>query len=169
MATIAVCPLSDLDRVVDTHKASHVLTVVSPDMAVQRPMGIAADNHLILHFNDVGRAAPGMVVAGASDIERMIAFARAWPGDAALVIHCWLGVSRSTASAMVVAATLAPDRSEREIAADLRFQAPFASPNPRIIHLADVALGRNGRLVAAANGIGRGEDCWQGTPFTMDI
>ena len=169
MATLAVCPLSDLERVVATHSASHVLTVVSPDMAVQRPAGIAPEHHLILHFNDVGKAAPGMVVAGTSDIDRMIAFAREWPRDAAMVIHCWLGVSRSTASAMVVAATLAPDRAEREIAAELRFQAPFASPNPRILQLADIALGRDGRLMDAGREIGRGADCWQGTPFTMDV
>jgi len=169
MSAIVVCPLSDLQRTVDAVAALSVLTVISPDMPVDTPCGIAPDRHLTLHFNDVVQITNGLVAATHQDIERMIAFIDVWDKRAPMVIHCWLGVSRSTAAALTAMCRLQPDRPEFEIAQQLRFAAPFASPNLRIVSLADKALGRDGRLIDAATAIGRGEDCWQGQPFSLEL
>lgn len=169
MSQIVVCPLSALEKTVTASRASHVLTLISDDMPVPTPAGIASENHLTLHFNDVAVAAPGLRLAGKGDVDRMIDFIRNWDQCAPMVIHCWMGVSRSTAGAMTALATLQPDRPAMEIASELRFAAPFASPNPRIIALADKALGRNDTMILAADAIGRGANCFEGSPFTLDV
>ena len=96
---------------------------------------------------------------------------RAWPWDrrAPLLIHCFAGISRSTAAAYTVAAALAPDRDEAELAATLRRLSPSATPNIRIVSLADRILGRRGRMIAAIEGIGRGVDATEGVPFRLKI
>lgn len=154
---------------VQQHRASHVLSVVSADMPVNRPASIDPGNHLILHFNDVAVPARGLQAVRADDIARMIAFARLWDRKRPMIIHCWMGVSRSTASALTVALALQPERIDRQLAAELRFLAPFASPNRRIVALADDALERRGALVEAVEGIGRGADCYEGTPFELTL
>lgn len=169
MSTLIVCPLKHLPAMVAQHGASHVLSVVSADMPVERPAGIAAANHLTLHFNDVATETRGLQAPRASDIEQMIGFARSWNRQNPMVIHCWMGVSRSTASALTVALACKPERDDVQLAAELRFLAPFASPNLRIVALADAALSRGGALVEAVMDMGRGEDCFEGTPFAMPL
>ncbi|HRD14749.1 MAG TPA: hypothetical protein PLI79_23150 [Mycobacterium sp.] len=44
-----------------------------------------------------------------------------------------------------------------------------ATPNPRIVAIADGMLGRDGRMVRAIHAIGRGEDAYEGTPFALSI
>ena len=86
-----------------------------------------------------------------------------------MVIHCWAGISRSTAAAYIAACTLGPDRDEVEVANVLRAAAPSATPNARLVALADAALGRRGRMVRAIERIGRGADAFEGTPFAMPL
>ena len=85
------------------------------------------------------------------------------------MIHCYAGISRSTASAYIIAAALAPSRSEGELASTLRRLSPSATPNPRMIALADELLHRNDRMVDAIHSIGRGADAFEGAPFAFKI
>jgi predicted protein tyrosine phosphatase len=64
-----------------------------------------------------------------------------------VLIHCEAGVSRSSAAALIMYAYwLGPGR-EREAMARVLSQRPVASPNRRMIELADRLLDRGGRLV----------------------
>ena len=58
-----------------------------------------------------------------------------------MVIHCFAGVSRSTAAAFIAACALAPKRDEFDVARALRAASPTATPNARLVALADRALG----------------------------
>jgi predicted protein tyrosine phosphatase len=78
---------------------------------------------------------------------------QSWPGDEPLLVHCYAGVSRSMAAALI-ALSLEDDRREMEAARILRAAAPHAHPNARIVALADRLLGRQGRLVAANQAMG---------------
>ncbi len=64
---------------------------------------------------------------------------------------------------------LAPERDEAEIAAALRAASPSATPNPRLVAIADGLLGRSGRMVAAIAAIGRGAEAFEGVPFTLAL
>lgn len=87
----------------------------------------------------------------------------------ALVVHCYAGISRSTAAAFALAAALQPERDEVELAWELRRLAPSATPNPLLIAHADFLLGRNGRMSRAIERIGRGAEAREGIPFRLEF
>ncbi len=73
------------------------------------------------------------------------------PADAHLLVHCWAGVSRSTAAMTLLLAQARPDRSAAEALAQVVKIRPVAWPNLRMIESGDRMLGRNGDLVRAAH------------------
>ena len=169
MSYLVVCPLSRLAGTAGCHKPSHMLTVINAGTAVDRPPSVAADRHLHLTFNDIGVATPGLVSPAETHVRAIIAFARGWDRAAPLLIHCFAGVSRSTASAYVIALALDAARDEAELARTLRLRSPTATPNRKLVALGDAILGREGRMVAAIDSIGRGAECFEGTPFVLPL
>lgn len=169
MPTLHVSPLSQLEATAAASGARHLVTLLNADMPVERPTTIPAARHLCLRLSDISAPLDGHVLAAAADVERLIGFLRSWDRQAPLLIHCWAGISRSTAAAYVAACALAPLRDEETVAQTLRQVAPSATPNPRLIALADAALGREGRMIAAIAAIGRGADAFEGTPFVMPL
>jgi predicted protein tyrosine phosphatase len=86
-----------------------------------------------------------------------------------MLIHCFAGVSRSTAAAYIAACALEPKRDEFAIARALRAASPTASRNARLVALADDRLGRRGRMNEAIAAIGRGDFCFEGARFTLEL
>src|SRR5262245_3814058 len=162
---IIVCPLSRIEETVTASGARRMVTLINADTAVLRPAGLSAADHLRLSMHDIVEELPDMTPPGEHHIEALLAFARAWDRGAPLLIHCFAGISRSTAAAYTVAAALAPKRDELELAETLRRLSPSATPNMRIVMIADRLLGRNGRMVRAIESIGRGEEAMEGIPF----
>ncbi len=110
-------------------------------------------------MNDIAFAGTGDLVAPAEEhVAQLIDFARQWDRASPMVIHCWMGVSRSPAAAVIASLAVDPDEDDVELAARLRQVAPHATPNPRLIEFGDRLLGRNGRLIAAIKRIGRGAE-----------
>jgi predicted protein tyrosine phosphatase len=66
-----------------------------------------------------------------------------------LLVHCHMGVSRSTAAMIALMAQAHPEADEAGLFAGLRGIRPQAWPNSRMIGFVDEALGRSGRLKAA--------------------
>jgi predicted protein tyrosine phosphatase len=96
-------------------------------------------------------------------------FVRGWDRSAPLVVHCYAGISRSTASAFAAACALNPHRDETSIARQIRAASPIASPNRLIVSLADKALGRDGRMLRALDEMGPGSMMVEGFPFRVDL
>jgi predicted protein tyrosine phosphatase len=86
-----------------------------------------------------------------------------------MVVHCFAGISRSTASAFVTACTVNPKRDEQEIAWAIRRASRTAQPNIRIVSIADRLLKRQGRMIHAIETIGPGTVAAEGIPFRLDI
>lgn len=166
---IHVTPLSRLTETLAATGARHLVTLLRDDSAFVRPETLTAEQHLLLTMHDIVEERPGMVAPAAAHVESLLAFAQAWDRAAPLAINCYAGISRSTAAAYIVAAALAPQRAETEIAARLRAASPSATPNARLIALADDLLGRQGRMVDAIRAIGRGCDAFEGEPFPLAI
>ena len=97
----------------------------------------------------------------------IIAFLQAWDRQSPVLIHCWAGISRSTASAYTALCMLRPKADEEELAFELRAASPSATPNRLIISHTDALLGRQGRMSRAIEKIGRGESAFEGTPFIL--
>ncbi|RWD60180.1 MAG: protein tyrosine phosphatase [Mesorhizobium sp.] len=166
---IHVCPLSKIEETVARTGAARLLSLLAAGTDVVRPASILAENHLHLVMHDIAVAQDGMTMPGEEHVRALLDFAYRWDRTKPMVVHCYAGISRSTASAYIIAAALAPKRDEVELAKTLRFLSPSATPNPRLIAVADTLLGRDGRMIAAIEAIGRGADAFEGTPFELDI
>ncbi len=169
MPRLHVCSLALIGETVAKTGARSLVTLLSPGTEVERPIGIRPERHLYLALSDIVEPMPGQVLPDAAHLERLLGFVRAWNRAEPMVIHCFAGVSRSTAAAYIAACALEPGRDEFAIAKAIRAASPTASPNSRLVALADEALGRRGRMKEAIATIGRGEACFEGTPFTLEL
>ena len=167
--TIIVTPLSYVHAMVMARRPSHLVTLLDPDHLLDTPQGMEPGRHLRIGVNDICDPAVGLLRPDAGHVEQLIAFGRTWDGAAPLLVHCFAGISRSTASAFVLACERNPDVPELTIARRLREVASHASPNRRIVSLADDMLERGGRMVDAVDAIGYGDFSSMGVPFDLPI
>src|SRR5258705_3195930 len=166
---IHVCSLARLHQTVEAPGARHIVTLLKDVELVRRPDRVVADNHLILGMDDINEPLDGYVAPADEHVTRLIGFVRNWDRASPLVVHCYAGISRSTAGAYVAACALNPARNELAIAKELRRLSATASPNLRIVSIADRALGRGGRMVAAIETIGRGTMAYEADPFRLAL
>ena len=174
MPAIHICSLKMVGTLAAQIKPSHVLSLLGDaNLFPQTPAGIAAINHLKLNVADISAQQDGMITPGADHIEELIAFGRRWAkenaGTRPLLVHCFAGISRSTASALTIACALRPKTLEQTFADALRDSSASAQPNSLMIEHADDLLARNGRLIEAVNGMGLADFSKAGTPFVLRL
>ncbi|WP_333898795.1 tyrosine phosphatase family protein [Agrobacterium pusense] len=170
MTAIVVSPLGRIAEMAVKHKAREMVTLIAREQTFHRPAVIAAERHLTLAMNDISFKGTGNLIApDDAHVLKLIEFAHEWDQTAPLLIHCWMGVSRSPAAAVIAALSLYPDQDETELAVRLRAASPYATPNARIIAIGDRLLGRKGRLEAAIKAIGRGADTDGNVPFVLPL
>jgi predicted protein tyrosine phosphatase len=166
---IIVCSLRAAEEQVNVNGATAAISILSPDSAHPEFGSIQGDRHLRLTFHDVATATPGLSAPGVHDMQKLLSFIRTWDRAAPLLIHCWAGISRSTAAGYIATCFLQPERDEVELAWELRKASASATPNPMLVKLGDEALGRDGRMRRAIANIGRGADAFEGSPFKLDV
>jgi predicted protein tyrosine phosphatase len=159
---IHVCSLARLHETVADTGARHVVSLIGDEGNVVRPQAVAPENHLWLRLHDISAPLDGYIMPGEEHVADLIRFVRGWDRRSPLVVHCYMGISRSTASAYASVCALG-------IAQALRRASPTATPNIRIVSLADKLLGRDGRMVAAIETIGRGNFAEEAAPFRLDV
>lgn len=167
--TIIVCPLSRARSIARERSPSRAVSLLDPDTTF--PALGMGERHLQLDVHDIEADTEGLDACCDARMSRIIEFVGHWDRRAPILIHCWAGISRSTATAYITACVHNPNVDERTIADALRAASPTATPNRRFIALADAALGRNGRMSAAIQTIGRGHPRWpdikEAEPFTL--
>ncbi|MBP2547431.1 putative protein tyrosine phosphatase [Neorhizobium galegae] len=170
MTGIIVGPLEKIAELAVRHKAREMVSLIAEGHDFHRPGVIRAERHLTLAMNDITFSGTGNLVAPSErHVADLIAFARDWDRTAPLLVHCWMGVSRSPAAAVIAALAVDPDQDEFELAAHLRAVAPHATPNTRLIEIGDRALQRDGRLTAAIKSIGRGAETDGRASFVLPL
>ena len=166
---IHVCSLARLHETVEEIGARHVVSLLADEDRIDRPRAIVEENHLWLRLHDISTPLDGDIMPEEQHVADLLRVVRRWDRQAPLVVHCYAGISRSTASAYASVCALNPHRDEASIAQALRRASPTATPNIRIVSLADQLLGRDGRMVAAIETIGRGEIALEGSPFRLHL
>lgn len=156
MPRILVTPLSAVEETLARDRPSHLVTLLSPEHMIETPAGFLRERHLRLALADVADACESETPPAAEHIEKLILFGRSWSAESPLLVHCWAGISRSTAAAYILLCDRLGAGCEAEIARALRYRAPHAYPNPLMIRLADAMMTRNGRMIEAVNSMGRG-------------
>ncbi len=174
MPHIVVAPLSRIAEMAVRHGCRDMVSLLAKGQAFHRPAVISASRHLVLGLNDItfggtGKKAGDLIAPQEEHVAEVIGFARNWDRAAPLLVHCWMGVSRSPAAAAIAALAIEPDQDDHALAQRLRAASPYATPNSRLIEIGDHLLGRGGSLVAAIKAIGRGADANGNAPFVFAI
>lgn len=165
---LIVSPLHRVPGLVSELGASRVMGLLGPD--TEHPdLGLPEVQHLRMTFNDISVPMSGLTPPGEDHVKTIIDFIEDWDHSGHFVIHCWAGISRSTASAFITQCLLNPQEEEIDLAWELRHLAPSATPNRLIIQHADRLLKRDGRMVSAIKAIGRGVEAWEGDVFQWDV
>jgi len=165
--TIYVAPLKLVQTTIADACVSHLVTLINDETVIDTPASIGPERHLRLAMNDICEPQPGLVIPCESHVSDLIRFALAWDRKAPLLIHCWAGISRSTAAAFITLCALNPGASELEVARTLRRASSTAYPNRLLVALADEALSRNGRMMTAVEDIGRGKVAEEAEVFAL--
>jgi predicted protein tyrosine phosphatase len=168
MSRILISPYSALEETVRRHRPSHLVTLMVEPFVVT-PEAVHPDRHLRIGVHDVVETAEGTIAPQRAHIAEMLAFTKGWDRSAPLLVHCWAGISRSTAAAYIVSCDLHGSGHENQIARALRLLAPHAQPNILMIRHADQLLGREGRMIAAVQAMGEARPSWQGEVVELPL
>ena len=163
--TLIVCGLAEVPAIIAARAPSHMITLLDAASMIETPALLPPERHLKLAVNDIAEPTEGLTLPDEALVRRLLAFAAAWDASAPMLVHCWAGISRSSASAFVLACDRNPEVDERAIALTMRQAAKHAYPNRRIVALADDVLGPRGRMVDAVEAMGDYEYSGYGVPF----
>jgi predicted protein tyrosine phosphatase len=166
---IYVSPLSAIPDAIREVKPSHLVSLLDPDTMIDTPQGILPMQHLRLGVNDIAEEIDDLVPPGVEHVAELIAFVQAWDQKSPLLVHCWAGISRSTAAAFIALCALNEGHPEDELARLVRACGSHAHPNRLMVRHADSLLKREGRMSAAVEALGPGRACWEGELFSIPL
>ncbi|MBL0371166.1 tyrosine phosphatase family protein [Rhizobium sp. KVB221] len=170
MPTIIVSPLKTIGEMAGRHQSREMISLIAEKHDFHRPGIIDPTRHLTVTVNDIAFAGKdGLIAPAEAHVQSIIDFVRGWDQANPLLIHCWMGVSRSPAAALIAALAVEPDIDDDELARRLRAASPQATPNTRLVEIGDAMLGRSGRLIDAVKAIGRGSDYVGEAPFKLEF
>jgi len=164
---IWVSSLFDARTVATRVKPARAVSLLSPGDDFPALPGLLNGRHHCVRLHDITEEIDGHISPSRDHVRGVIRFLGDHDPDDPLLIHCWAGISRSTATAFVAACLYNPQSDEAAIAAALRSASPTAFPNARIVAFADDILGRNGRMSAGVMTMGRGDLAELASPFSI--
>jgi predicted protein tyrosine phosphatase len=151
---ITICGIDELGDYSNA-KVTHVLSILDPATPEPDALGAFGEHaRLELRFHDViEEHVPGYDPPQPHHIAALLAFGRDLMlephTEAHVLVHCHMGISRSTAAAVLLLAGSSPNRSATEIMEEVANVRSKAWPNLRMIEIGDAMLGLNGDLVEA--------------------
>ncbi len=166
-ASVYVCPLRLVPDVARETGARHLVSAIDTSFLPATPDEIASDRHLRLAMHDIVEARADQVLPARDHVIELLDFVGSWDRYEPMLIHCYAGISRSTAAAFITLCALNPETPEDLIAASLRQSSVTASPNRLFVTLADHVLRRNGRMVAAVERMSPHTIAAECTPFAL--
>lgn len=166
---IYVSPLSGVADAIRTVGPSHLVSLLDPETMIDTPQGIDAARHLRLSVNDIAEPNEMLVSPSEAHVSQLIGFIRRWDQRSPMLVHCWAGISRSTAAAFIALCTLNENHPEDDLARLVRARGSHAYPNRLMVRLADDILGRKGRMRAAVEALGPARATWEGELFALPV
>jgi len=155
ISLLTICGLTELEQH-GSRGVTHVLSILDPETPEPDGFrGYQRHRRTTLRFHDIIEPAGSMLLPQPQHVEAVLAFGETLSpkgtaaADAHLLVHCHMGVSRSTAAMTTLLCQLHPEADEDAVFAHLHEIRPQIWPNSRMIGFADAALGKSGRLTAA--------------------
>jgi len=166
LASIHVCALRHVPEMVERTGARHLISAINADLQPVTPATIS--RHLKLDMHDIIETQPATTAPTSVHVKALLDFVQSWDKQAPILIHCYAGLSRSTAAAFISLCALNPRTPEKIIARALRRSSDTASPNRWFVGLADSALNREGRMVSALHSMGQHRIATECIPFGIE-
>ena len=101
MATVHVCALRHLPAMIEETRARHLVSAIDGYFQPATPPSVAAGRHLRLEMHDIVEPRPDATLPAKRHVLKLIEFVRGWDRSEPMLIHCYAGLSRSTAAAFV--------------------------------------------------------------------
>ena len=103
--TIFVTSLFDMPHFVRELTPARVVSIIQAELQPERPRELAESRHLRVQVHDISEHRDDHILPDRVHVETLIDFVSDWnPDEGALLTHCYAGVSRSTAAALIAAA-----------------------------------------------------------------
>ena len=99
---IHVCSLQAMPSEAARLGPTHLISILDPEDYAETPGGVDPARHWRFGFNDISEPEPDQLMPEQADIERLLKFGDGWDGVAVTLIHCFAGISRSTAAALIL-------------------------------------------------------------------
>ncbi|NJM33932.1 MAG: protein-tyrosine-phosphatase [Rhodomicrobium sp.] len=147
---ITVCGIEELAGHAE-RQVSHVLSILDPDHAEPEAFGAYGEHaKLELRFHDVIEENAGGEAPQAEHVEQILTFGRDILRDPEalrhLLVHCHMGISRSTAAMTLLLAQSQPDIPARQVLHQILAIRERAWPNLRMLSFGEDMLGRKGEF-----------------------
>ena len=107
-ATIYVCALRHVPDMVRRIGARNLVSAINADLVPETPTVISDGRHLTLNMNDIIEAQPNLIPPNREHVAKLVDFVQSWDQQAPILIHCYAGLSRSTAAAFISLCALNP-------------------------------------------------------------
>jgi predicted protein tyrosine phosphatase len=155
ISVLTVCGIDELPAQ-QARNVTHVLSLLDPGWPeIDTFQSYGAHHRTTLRFHDIIERRAGQIVPTRRHVADILSFGadlEASNGERTeghLLIHCQMGVSRSTAAMLSLLAQVYPNEAEDRLFARLRQIRPQAWPNSLMVGYADDLLRRNGGLTEA--------------------
>lgn len=143
---IIICGLADIENAVSTYKPDMMLTIINKNFSPDTPKGLDPNRHLKMLIDDISEPRDGFRLPEKDDVQQLLDFSNNWDQSKPLIIHCHMGISRSTATSLGVICKYDPDNLEINVE-KLKDLAPHASPNSLMTKYVDEILNLDNRLI----------------------
>ncbi|MCI5047041.1 MAG: hypothetical protein MRY59_06040 [Aquisalinus sp.] len=147
---IWVSSLAMVHKVARENDPARIVSLLGPDTPFPDVEGYGPDIHHRVCLDDDRKPIEGRLTPNEEHVSGAISFLKDWSPDMTLLVHCWAGISRSSATAFIAACLHNPDVEEAVILDAIKDASPTAYPNTRIVSIADDLMGRGGRMADAA-------------------
>ena len=150
---LTICGIQELAGHAEA-RISHVLSILDPDEMEPAAFGSYGEHaRLELRFHDVIEDTAGIQAPQPQHVKQILDFGRDVLRDPEalrhLLVHCHLGISRSTAAMTLLLAQAQPEASARDILRQVVSIREKAWPNLRILTFGEQQLGRPGTFSTA--------------------
>jgi predicted protein tyrosine phosphatase len=154
--SILICGVEHLNYLHLRRNPTHMISLLADEAAIETPDGITPDRHLKIRVDDIPGPEEGRIHPDRPHVDELIRFVESWNGSGTLLVHCFMGISRSAAAAYITLCRFNDHGMEETIARTMRMIGAHIQPNPLLVHHGDEALKRAGRMVRAVEELGRG-------------